>query len=461
MASIAGLALSEAILPLECSFNPDELRTTKVEHQWTEGTGDNARQRSSKMYLPVCSDPSNKELFLYVIDQFLDACDNDRLHLSQGPQRYTKFRQVLDGSLRIDWQELSDGRANKTVDSFKEDYHTLISKYLGPQSRSDQSAYLMKTTKHFNQDVAEASARLSVIDRLGRLLPGSWADDHTESNLFQNVTEKKRCLFHIMPMPFRIAFARTAHRLEDNNYSYSDLTQFFALQAAIEKNQRGMKRQRQQGGRGGGRGFGRGRGRGRGGNYQGGNYQGGNYGRGYGRGRGRGYDGGYLNYGTQGYAPAPQRQVNPFIAGAQGGRIPGRGYQSPRPTAGRAGFQTPQQPRQVSHSPQRPMVRPRRGPPPAFPQFMADDHYYQDTGAEAQAPQDQYYEDPFYQEQFYGGDEQYYQGGEAGEAFYGGEQQDEQYYQGGEDQYHGNDEQMEHQGGDGQEDAHFLSDFGY
>ena len=100
MSAVAALALREAIIPLQTTIKHDDLETVKVEHTWTTGTTDaNRRERSAKLWLPVCDDPSKKELFFYVIDQFYDAADNDRLHLSQGPDHYTKFRLVLQGSL--------------------------------------------------------------------------------------------------------------------------------------------------------------------------------------------------------------------------------------------------------------------------------------------------------------------------------------------------------------------------
>ena len=123
MTSVAGLTLREAILPIQSTLDLENLRTTKVEHQWTTTAGE---ERSAKMYLPICDDPAKKELFIYVIDQFIDAMDNNRLHLTTGPSRYSKFCQVLEGSLRIEWQMISDAQANKMADNFSIDVHALV-----------------------------------------------------------------------------------------------------------------------------------------------------------------------------------------------------------------------------------------------------------------------------------------------------------------------------------------------
>jgi hypothetical protein len=85
MTSVAGLSLREPILPLKQSFNPKDLCTTKVEWEWTTGMGDNTWNKTAKIYLPICDNPSNKELFLYVIDQFIDSAAESRLHLMTGP----------------------------------------------------------------------------------------------------------------------------------------------------------------------------------------------------------------------------------------------------------------------------------------------------------------------------------------------------------------------------------------
>ena len=465
MTSVAGLTLREAILPLKSTLDLEELRTTKVEWHWTTTAGN---ERSSKMYLPVCDDPAKKELFIYVIDQFFDATDASRLHLTTGPSRYSKFRQVVEGSLRIEWQMLSDARVDKTLDNFAVDLRTLVNKFFLPSSRADQTEYLHHAVKPFNMTVNEVSSRLQVISQLARFLPGSWLNDGNTQPLYGTETEKKRAFFQLMPMAWRIKFAETDHRLEDNAYTYAMLTNYMSLQEAIDKRQRGLKRPysaTSSGGRGRGSSGGRGRG---------------TPGRGRGSG-GRGFGGRGYNRGNYGNYP-PQRSQgrgasfgspNPYIAGAQGGRF--GGYGSPSRRGGYAGGTPPRV--SFSPSPRSPPARGAgrgRGVPPAFPQFMAEDQYYQqgyDQQQQDQYAYDQSYpteQEQYYQDQFYQGDDQYYQGDEQ---YY---QHEEQYQQGGgyydqshhDQYYHGN--QQQHQGqyedaneGQPEEDAHFLQDFGY
>ena len=137
-ASLAAVTLRNVIIPLLPSFRAEDLHTAKVEHSWTTGQGQNAVDNYCKMHLLTCDDPSNKEQLLCIIDQFLDAAHNKRLHLSCGASRCTKFREVVGGNLRIVWQEISNACAAKTVDSFMEDVDLLVSHYFAPTLCQDQ-----------------------------------------------------------------------------------------------------------------------------------------------------------------------------------------------------------------------------------------------------------------------------------------------------------------------------------
>ena len=473
MTSVAGLTLSEAIIPLKQSFSTSDIPMTKVEHHWQTGTG----AKYSKMYLPVCDDPSRKELFIYVINEFDDACDNSRLHLDDAEDRYSKFRQVLEGSLRIDWQTISNQRTTKTLDTFQQDIFNLLSQYFSPSSRDDQLDYLQNSTKPFTMTVGEVSSRLLVINQLGQWLPGSWDNNYARSTLYLNDTHLKRALFTLMPLTWRVEFAKSGKQLDEDAYKYSMLTQYMALQESLEKRTR--KRpgapitagSRGRGRGGSGRGYG---GRAYSGNYGGRGYRGhygGHYGgRGYGgRGPGRGY--GSYNQGFQ-----TQAQNNPFVRAAQGGRYgPQPGYNTPRPAGrggyqgGRAGSNVPR----VSHSPQRRFVPRGRGPGPQLPQFMAEDHYYGEPEyypPAAAAPQDHYYEESAgygYEEEHYYGDEHY----QGDDQYYQGEQ--DTYYQGGQEMYYQDDgstpqeasqepsQEQDEQKQESHEESHFLQDFGY
>ena len=76
-ASLAAVTLCNVIVPLLPSFRTEDVRAVKVKHTWTTGNSANTVKNCHKMYLLMCDDPSNKELFLHVVDQFLNAAHDD------------------------------------------------------------------------------------------------------------------------------------------------------------------------------------------------------------------------------------------------------------------------------------------------------------------------------------------------------------------------------------------------
>ena len=214
----------------------------------------------------------------------------------------------------MSWQDISANQANKTTASFDTDVRAFIGEYFASTSRDDQLEYMRTAFKPYNMNVAALAARIRVISRLARFLPGSWEDDDSRTTLYKGATQYKRALFSMVPMAWRIKFAETTHQLDDANYKYSQLVQYLSLQEAIEKNARGKKRPHEGSGSSGGRGRGRGSGRGSGGRGGGRGY----YGRGNSSGRrfyGRGY-----GYGGYPCLPAPayggSQTTNPYIAAA-------------------------------------------------------------------------------------------------------------------------------------------------
>ena len=265
MAAISALTLKEPILPISSAIDFNHLTTIKVEHKWT--TNNNTEQ--AKIILPVLNDSSNKEMFLYVIDQFIDAAHNDRLHLSTGNSRYTKFRSVINGDVRMSWQQLSDARNNKTVDSFREDVTALIALYFSPSSYEDQREYMRSASKPLSMSCEALHGRLRLISQLSVYLPGS-----NNVQLLATDQSFKRQYFQLMPNAWKLKFIESGQTLEGDTYTVMSLVRFMAVQEAISKRKDSNKRKADVPSARGGRSFGRfgsrGRSRGRGphGNYQ-------------------------------------------------------------------------------------------------------------------------------------------------------------------------------------------------
>ena len=242
MAAVSMITLKEAIIPLQCSFDADNTRTIKVEHKWG-----NNNENYGKMHLPICGDPSKKELFLYVIDQFIDAAHEDRLHLTSGPVLYTKFRMVLDGALRLAWQSISDDRNQRTVESFKTDTTKLVDKYLSPSSFEDQKEYLNNVVKPFSITCENLGARLEVINRLSTLLPGSEG-----GRVYPTILSMKRAYFKMMPQAWKIEFIKSTNKLDQDDYQFQDLVRYMSVMESLDK--RGVKRRNDSDNNNGGRG---------------------------------------------------------------------------------------------------------------------------------------------------------------------------------------------------------------
>ena len=435
MASLAAVSLQEPIIPLVTTIDPDELSTVKIEHRWV----DNGNNREAKMYLPTCPDGQNKELLLYVIDQFIDACDASRLNITTGPDLYSKFRGVLNGDLRLMWQMLSDSRnadpnANPvvpdthTADNFAFDVGQLIGQYFTPTSFEDQKEYLRGVRKPFDMTCEQLSARIRVVSALGRFLPGS-----SGKHLFPDEDAIKRAYFSLMLPEWKIKFAESGHVL-NGNYPMVNLTRFMAVQEAISKARRGHKRKdapwhansherRQRRYVDNGR-YGRGNGRGDG------NHRGGR------GGGGGGWSPGGNGGGGRGYSPrrgTPYRSGNRFAGGRGGGYYSGGGHYRGAGNGGGGGrgnggnFSSPH--RHGGYGPRSPPGVPRSSPgsaargafgqdgnvmdnAPRDRRNTSQDHYYHEGPHDEAYPQepppeDQFYGDDGYPQDYdgnYGGD---------------------------------------------------------
>ena len=189
---------------------------------------------SSTIDVGDSDDPLNKEQLLHIINQFLDAAHNKRLHLSVSASHHTKFCEIIGGDLHIVWQEISNARAAKMVDSFMEDIDLLVSQYFAPTLYQDQLEYLHTAMKPFQMTCKQLGSRLCVISHLGRYLPGSIVGDIC-FDLFFTEDTLKHAYFSLMPSPWKIKFAESGQILNDVNCTCQNLIHFMAIQEALSK----------------------------------------------------------------------------------------------------------------------------------------------------------------------------------------------------------------------------------
>jgi len=274
MASFAGLQLKKPIIPIISEVDYDNLNMVKMIHQFDQGGTPTTRKAS----LPSCSDPANKELLLYVVDQFHKARAHNILWLDDA-EHYDFFPMVLGGNALIAWETISNARAiaDRTDANFLVDVQTFLTEFVSTSSRLDQAEYMRNFKKTpTNITVENLSNRLMFINRLSRWFPGDGYQNAT--TLFPTENDRKRAFFLMMPDTWRLSLLETGVDIDEQNYTLRNLVLTMSNKAAASDAKMTMgKRKSSSGrGRGGGRGNrGRGRGRGNRGNYT--YYQGSNY----------------------------------------------------------------------------------------------------------------------------------------------------------------------------------------
>ena len=114
-----------------------------------------------------------------------------------------------------------------------EDLYAFVDQFFTPTAQDDHLEYLHNASKPFWNDYISV---LRVVSHLGLLLPGSYnTNNQVYLPLYCLETEYKQAPFRLMPMAWRIKFAESAYELDNNKYSYSQLTSYLSLQEAIKK----------------------------------------------------------------------------------------------------------------------------------------------------------------------------------------------------------------------------------
>ncbi len=78
---------------------PDFLQTVKLERYVTVGAN-SVRRRAEN---PMMTNETDAEFACRVYEEFVDVCNNDRLHLNTGALKFEYFRQCLAGQARANW----------------------------------------------------------------------------------------------------------------------------------------------------------------------------------------------------------------------------------------------------------------------------------------------------------------------------------------------------------------------
>jgi hypothetical protein len=138
----------------------------------------------------------------------------------------------------ISWQAILDIQPNKMVADFQADVLALIEECMKPVSHEDQMAHVSAVAKPFTAECGALGACLKVINRICCWLPGSLDDNG--AGLHNDDKGLKRCFFQMMPVAWKVEFAKRGHTLRGAGHTYPNLVCHMLVQEAISK--RGTKR---------------------------------------------------------------------------------------------------------------------------------------------------------------------------------------------------------------------------
>ena len=199
-------------------------------------------KRKEEFKLCNCEDP---ELILTTVDEFYDACEENRLNLTTAVLRFTKFRQCTSDHLRQVWDVTAeDFNPDGELEEFDGCIDAFIARYVKDSALGDETHYLSKIRKPNSMSVERLSGRLQVINNLMSRFPGAGGASPFDDN-------RLKYLFNqMMPTKWQYALAGSHNRLPDDDFSYLDLTAFMKDQETMEQSLRAHRdRLRLPGGR--------------------------------------------------------------------------------------------------------------------------------------------------------------------------------------------------------------------
>ena len=173
-------------------------------------------------------DNHDVETICQCILEFQDICHTTRLSLTQGPLKFTYFRQCLDGITHDDW-DLITTQSNPTNDSFYHATKVLLMQNIKPTDLADQEHYIHHCKKPFQYNCHELSSHLQFMNKMMSLFPG--ANDmppFTQQDL-------KNVYFKMMPVEWQHAFINNGQDIASPNYTLLNLQQYMGTQETLRR----------------------------------------------------------------------------------------------------------------------------------------------------------------------------------------------------------------------------------
>ena len=168
-----------------------------------------------KRDVPFCPNSSDKERLLRVIDEYLETCPDNILHIHDA-DRYENFRQIIGGSMKTAWTQIvSEDRPNpaqRTDHNFLIDVRTFDRRHCPSNAADLFKTYLAdpKTVKPHDFDCYKTRSRLELLNKLSRFLPGAGGDP-----IFNTDLSLRNVFFQLMLDPWQLKFTENGNSTED------------------------------------------------------------------------------------------------------------------------------------------------------------------------------------------------------------------------------------------------------
>ena len=220
----AGLVFYNHVIPLVSKFV--ERSKTHVTLSRTVSSGQDITEKR-KFSVPLLNN-HDVETICHCILEFRDVCHATRLSLTQGPLKFTYFRQCLDGITHDDW-DLITAYSNQTNDRFHQATTELLMQNIKPTDLADQEHYIRHCKKPFKYNCHELSSHLQFMNKMMRLFPG--ANDTPPFNH----QELKNIYFKMMPDEWQHAFINNGQDIASHHYTLLKLQQYMGTLETLRR----------------------------------------------------------------------------------------------------------------------------------------------------------------------------------------------------------------------------------
>ena len=163
-----------------------------------------------KCDVPFCLDSSDKEHLLHVIDEYLENCPDNILHIHDA-DHYENFRQIIGSSMKAAWTQIVNEDPNPaqcTDDNFLVDVRTFVCRHCPSNSADLFKTYLAdpKTIKPHDFDCYKTHSRLELLNKLSCFLPSAGSDP-----VFNTDLAIRNVFFQLMLDPWQLKFTENGN----------------------------------------------------------------------------------------------------------------------------------------------------------------------------------------------------------------------------------------------------------